>query len=365
MGKVKELAMEQEYYSDWLCNIIDKISNTNQFKVDLYLQHCVRVLKRCIPLFENGSLQFEAVSYLNTEKQNIEDIVAKICLGDKSKDLSSVMSRKAAILASKLHNRDKQLNSESFYKEKVDALETDKQRLIQELDNLSNQHGKEHEKTQTQISSLHSEIENKEKALLEARKQYEKAKSQVEAQNNVNNRITLSFMFLSKQSEIIMSEKKRLNVLYYAYMVISVIVLLCFFIIVGLLWYNMLQMEDINWLGYLKFYLPVPLCSGLLWFSVYQMNRAHRMLLNIVNQLHTIKYVEGLLLAVNNLSLDANEGIHKVQDVLDQIVKKYLNHLDFLSESAIDDAISKDKLNIDTDKIVSLLTGIRNILDKR
>lgn len=51
------------------------------------------------------------------------------------------------------------------------------------------------------------------------------------------------------------------------------------------------------------------------------MNRAQRQLIIIANQLHRIKYIEGLLLAINNLSSDVSEGIATIKNVINNIIQ--------------------------------------------
>lgn len=360
MGRVKALVMDQEYYGEWLNEIFLQLSKTEISKRNSYLRYCLRKIQECVSLINNGELQFEAVNYLYNEKEHISDIVEKICSGDKSKDWVNILFTKVAVLVNKFRLTPIQLNSEDYYKDKVETLESDKEKLTRKLASLSNQHGKEQEENRKQIASLNSELRSKEEALQDAKKQYERAKSQVEAQENINTRITASFLFLSQKSGIIEEEKKRLNLLYYAYMIISGLILIGFLIVEIIMWYYLLQERGlICWVYYIRFYLPVPLCTGLLWFSVYQMNRAQRQILNIANQLHSIKYVESLLLALNNMSLDAKDGLHKVQNALDQIVEKYIGHLDWLSEEAISRAIAKDKVSVDIDKLTSLVNTIQ------
>ena len=157
-------------------------------------------------------------------------------------------------------------------------------------------------------------------------------------------------------------ERKRLNIMYYAYVCISILILLCFFIIACILWCRVLNENNVELFYYIRFFLPVPLCTGLLWFSVYQMNRAHRLLLNIADKLHNIRYIEGLLIAVNNLSLDANDGLKKVQNILDQVIDKYIHQYDMLSDTAIDKSLAKDKYNIDAEKISKILKEIKEVV---
>lgn len=362
MGRVKSLAIDQEYYANWLDQILDHLKRTDKAKSNPYLKYCIRKINDCIMLLGNGDLHSDAILYLNNEKQNIDDIVSKIWNYDETKDWPNILLSKITVLINKLDIPKIQLYNEDFYKNKIESLESEKKSLTQELSDLSNQHDKEKTEKQTQIVSLQNEIKEKETLLKETKKQYEEAKSQVEAQNNINVRITTSFLFLTQKSRIIEMERKRLNIMYYAYVVISIFILLCFFLIECVLWCRVLNEKSVELFYYIRFFLPVPLCTGLLWFSVYQMNRVHRLLLNIADKLHNIRYVEGLLLAVNNLSLDANDGLKKVQNILDQVVEKYLHQYDMLSDTAIDKSLAKDTANIDVEKVVKFLKEIKKVV---
>lgn len=356
--------MDQEYYENWLTNILERIQQTDVAiaRSNPYINISIRRINECCSLINNNELHSEAVQYLDSECGNIEEIVEKIALCDDTKDWASILFSKITTLLNLLHYSKKQLNSEEYYKEKVDSLEADKEKLNNEIVRLSNQHGKEQKETEEQIASLNEDIKAKETALQEAKAQYERAKSQVEAQNNINTRIATSFIFLSQKSDIIETERTRLNFMYYVYAAISAVIFICFLIVEGILWCGILGEENVAWSHYVRFFLPVPLCTGLLWFSIYQMNRAQRQLLNIADKLHNIKYIEGLLMAVNNLSLDANNGLSKVQDILDQVVEKYIHQYDMLSETAIDKSLAKDKVCVDAEKLARILKDIKTIV---
>ena len=67
-------------------------------------------------------------------------------------------------------------------------------------------------------------------------------------------------------------------------------------------------------------------------------------------------------MAVNNLSLDANNGLSKVQNILDQVVEKYIHQYDMLSEAAIEKSLAKDKVSVDAEKLARILKDIKTIV---
>ena len=76
------------------------------------------------------------------------------------------------------------------------------------------------------------------------------------------------------------------------------------------------------------------------------MNRAQRQLIQIANVLYHIDYVEGLLLAINQVSVDVNSASEKIGVILDYLIKNYMPTSDRLSEQSLDTEISKDKINL-------------------
>ena len=76
------------------------------------------------------------------------------------------------------------------------------------------------------------------------------------------------------------------------------------------------------------FYFPVPLIAGLLWAFVHQMNRAQNQLLAISKILYRIKYIEGLLQAINHLNMDVKETFGKIVMVMNRIIDAFITQRD-------------------------------------
>lgn len=259
-------------------------------------------------------------------------------------------------------------NSEEYYEEQIKVLKSKEDALKKELDNLREDYDKKDSyiKEQIQLSATKElELKKKEEELekgLCALKQKEnelnfikeqiqqseiekeELKKELDAINNMQNRIQMAFIKLKKHTSNLESEKKRLNWMFYIYAVLCIGVL-------GLLVYfevdYLSEWKGVDkWIDYLQYYVPIPILGGLLWAFVFQMNRAQRQLMQIANVLHHIDYVEGLMLAIPIVSVDVNSASEKICNILDNLIKNYMNTSDSLSEQSLNSEISKDNINL-------------------
>ena len=76
--------------------------------------------------------------------------------------------------------------------------------------------------------------------------------------------------------------------------------------------------------------LPVPITLGLLWGFITQMNRAQRQMVVLSNKIHETKYTEGLLQALNTLSVDIGESMSKINDAISRLIDNHLHNMDSL-----------------------------------
>ena len=107
-------------------------------------------------------------------------------------------------------------------------------------------------------------------------------------------------------------------------------------------------------------FLPLPIAGALMWGFVFQMNRAQRQLILIANNIHNINYIQGLLISINNLSPDINDGILRINSALDKIISNHLKNKYISTESELIKEENKDKdSNFDIDKLVKLIKTIK------
>lgn len=229
-------------------------------------------------------------------------------------------------------------NSENYYTQQISRLQEKESALNKEIEDLKKKNA-EHQEKEHELEGIKEQI-----------KQYEiekdELKKKLDAQDNIEKKISKAFEELKEHTSHLKTEKKRLNWMFGVYAVLSVAVLI---VLIAFEWKYTSNLEDVDkWMDYLRFYIPVPIVGGLLWGFISQMNRAQRQLIQVANVLHHIDYVEGLLLAINQISTDVNSASDKICNVLDQLIKNQMSSPDGLSDQSLDSVISKDNINLNT-----------------
>ena len=136
----------------------------------------------------------------------------------------------------------------------------------------------------------------------------EKNRQRDDAINNWKIKISDAFKGLEEPINRLVEEHKRLEWLYNVYKWSSA-ALVIFLIIIEIVVYIKIVCSDAypTWDQYLPMALPVPITLGLLWGFITQMNRAQRQMVVLSNKIHETTYTEGLLQALNTLSVDIGE----------------------------------------------------------
>lgn len=157
----------------------------------------------------------------------------------------------------------------------------------------------------------------------------EKSKQRDDAINNWKNKISDAFKGLEGPINRLNEEHTRLVWLYNIYKNSS-IGLVIFLIIIEIIVYFKIIYSDTypTWDQYLPMALPVPITLGLLWGFITQMNRAQRQMVVLSNKIHEIKYTEGLLQALNTLSVDIGESMSKINDAISRLIDNHLRNMD-------------------------------------
>ena len=249
-------------------------------------------------------------------------------------------------------NSNKIINSEEYYIEKIKELENREMILKETL--ISNKNNS------TNAKQTQEKLDKIEKELKEKKKQLEIKEKEEDAKNNWETKINNTFLKLKDYLDPIEKEKSRLNNLYYAYLSLSIITLSIIIVVECIAIDKITSQSGFpNLNDYLIIYLPIPITGLLMWGFVSQMNRAQRQLIIIANKIHSTNYIQGLLISINNLSPNIEDGITRINNALDKIISNHLNNNFIKNESDLIKEEKKD--NLHTDEIIKILKGAKEI----
>ncbi|GAL64194.1 hypothetical protein [Algibacter lectus] len=261
-------------------------------------------------------------------------------------------------LESPEHFNNDSINSENYYNKKIQELqqrEFELNEILRSNNNQTEEQKRITEETAEKLKTIELEL-NKKKKELEIKQKQEDVKSDWE--QKINN----TFIQLKDYLEPIKKEHDRLNILYYVFAVLSIVTI----IIISIIEINAickLSSNDKfpNFEEYLMLFLPLPIAGALMWGFVFQMNRAQRQLLVIAKNIHNINYIQGLLISINNLSPNINDGILRINKALDNVIFNHLEKSTVVTESDLLKEEEKDnnKNNIDLDKLVKLIKTLK------
>lgn len=250
--------------------------------------------------------------------------------------------------------RNSSVNSEEYYSKKISELEEREAELKQFLtfnQNETEEQRRVAEETKGKLRIIENELSKKKKEL-------ELKEKQEDAKNDWEQKINETFDNLKEYLKPIETEHTRLNVLYYSYATLCILTLILIGICEITLLYKISNSDELPKLSeYLLILLPLPIAGALMWGFIFQMNRAQRQLISISNNIHSIKYIQGLLLSINNLSLDINDSISRVNSALDKIISNNLNTKVISEEIDIIKEEEKDKIEID--KLLKIISTIK------
>ena len=147
---------------------------------------------------------------------------------------------------------------------------------------------------------LEKELANVNRSMQQMRQEQEEQQRRQDAQTQQRTNIQNAFSAMNAYSQPLETEKKRLNWLFYIYGLLCIVTLVLLTIYECRFLKHFNTLPDTEWTNYLPFYLPIPLCGGLLWAFIHQINRAQRQLVGLTDKLHHVKYIEGLLLRASS-----------------------------------------------------------------
>lgn len=196
---------------------------------------------------------------------------------------------------------------------------------LNRLNNIIEHYNEEKEK----LIVLQKENDRTNKLVEKYKIELEENRKRDDAINNWKTKISEAFKGLEEPINRLNEEHSRLVWLYNIYKKSS-IGLVIFLVIIEIIVYLKIVCSDTypTWDQYLPMALPVPITLGLLWGFITQMNRAQRQMVVLSNKIHEIKYTEGLLQALNTLSVDIGESMSKINDAISHLIDNHLRNMD-------------------------------------
>ena len=305
-------------------------------------------------LGNNGTMYPKTLNRLLYHQSKIEEMMA--CLDKESQrvgainKLSKFFRSAKDVLRSEKYN-EQYLNTESFLSAEVDRLEKEKEELAKQLAEKKTSEDYSNELDALILESMKRKMEGISGRVEKAKDAIVELKQKEDAQNNLKKRIQSAFNELANGIIPLTNEQERLTILYRIYFWTSIAIFLALIsyevYFVKVKWDGTLK----DWFDLAPFYLPVPLIAGLLWAFIHQMNRAQVQLLNISKVLYRIKYIEGLLQAINHLNMDVNETSEKIVSVMNRMIDSFMSQHN-----------SDMELSTDVDKDDSGLQGLADVI---
>jgi hypothetical protein len=253
-------------------------------------------------------------------------------------------------------SQEHSINSYKYYEDKIEELEKKEIELKERLEIVN-------EINQEEVYSAKFEAEEANKKLIELRKQLEQKQKQDDAKSNWESNINSTFEFLKDYLKPIKDEQRRLNVLFWVYLVMSTLLVIAVIIIECIAVCHIGSMPNLpDFKTYILIYLPLPVAGALLWGFIYQMNRAQRQLVAIAKSIHKVEYVQGLLLSINKLAPTVEDGIIRINAALDKLINNHLNEKEVNTEEDIIKEEKKDVVPVES--LIKILKEVNKVVGK-
>ena len=201
-------------------------------------------------------------------------------------------------------------------------------RLLNELNEAKHKLIEAQEKKK-ELEGLKKSLEEQKKLATRYKLELEKAKEKENAIENWKTKISDAFKGLKIPIDRLEKEHQRLKSLYNIYKWASsalVLILVAIEFIVCQKINNAILLP--TWEQYWTTILPIPVVVGLLWGFITQMNRAQRQMVVLARQIYEVEYIEGLLQALNTLSVDIGESMSKINEAISHLIDNHLRNMD-------------------------------------
>lgn len=250
-------------------------------------------------------------SYISAvlDKKKLQDI-----------DLERILDVVKDILQ-QINTNDANYNTETFYRDEIDRLSKQLQKYQKEIDNFK-QENDDKKNLEEKFNIAHEQIIRYEQEIEQNRKRED-------AINNWKEKITKAFQDLKEPLNRLQKEHDRLKVLYKIYGFTSIVLVLFLVFIEFIVCYKINNSTPYpTWEQYWAMILPVPVAIGLLWGFITQMNRSQRQMVVLARQIYEVEYIEGLLQALNTLSVDIAESMSKINKAISRLIDNHLRNMD-------------------------------------
>lgn len=257
-------------------------------------------------------------------------------------------------------------NSARYYRDKINSIRTEKEEIRDSLQATIKQlklvqGNSDADKRQKEL--YEKEIEDKQSQIDHLSELYQEVQKDLSEKEKLSNEFTMwersikkAFAYLQSASDPINIEKSRLNKLWKLYF-ISFCVCIVAIAATEILFY-ILSNNISEWIDYLKFIQPLPIFGALLWISIVQLNRTHRLLTIHSKHLHEIQYIEGLLQSINTLSIDINSSRSNINSA---VLSLFESHLDIIKSISTYD---EKRIISDEKKDPNYINDILNSIDE-
>lgn len=259
-------------------------------------------------------------------------------------------------LSHELISRPTVFNSEKYYEERINQLESQKKMLEKELKEKQEENKINQEEKEDALRNAEEQIRNY-KSELEEKKKQENAISEWRA------KIKTTFVDLSGYLSPIKDEHQRLKYLYRTYAALTGIVVIFIVVLEIIICCKFSSTESFpNWKDHLTLLLPIPASGALLWAFISQLNRAQRQLVLLAKHIHEIEYTEGLLLSLNSLSIDMEDSMKRVNSAIDRLLDNHLSMGTELCKCDEDSIVKEEKKDmVPVDLILKLIKEVKGV----
>lgn len=250
-------------------------------------------------------------SYISAvlDKKKLQDIDLKRIL-DIIKDILQ-----------QINTNDANYNTETFYRDEIERLNKQLQKYQKEIDSFK-QENDDKKNLEEKFNLAYEQIIRYEQEIKQNRKRED-------AINNWKIKITKAFQDLRGPIDRLQKEHDRLKNLYIIYGWASfILVLLLGYIEITVCCKINSTILYPSWEQYWSMILPIPVAIGLLWGFITQMNRAQRQMVVLARHIYEIEYIEGLLQALNTLSVDIGESMSKINEAISHLIDNHLRNMD-------------------------------------